>query len=192
MKAKEFLIQIIGGLSLFRGYEFNATLKSHQINNQDIYRLYYIEYIRAGESYGRRGFNLHIHDYKFNPFRFPEGMNREDGFKVLSYLTDYIEKNTNAATCSCANIKTLDDALNIERLGFTRVYIDAEKNKDKVIDLFTVGGRILLFKYSELYSRYIEWYKENVPFEEVSDIYNKIGIEFSDIDCKSRKRTLQK
>ena len=56
------------------------------------------------------------------------------------------------------------------------VYYDNE-----VIDLFTVAGRVELFKRSKHYSKYFEWYVENVTFDEVKDIYHKCNIEFSDL-----------
>lgn len=108
----------------------------------------------------------------------PNGMTREEGFKVLSYLTDYIEKRADTESCSLKSVRTLDSVLDLERFGFTRV---EEINEEKIINLFTVSGRLLLFKRSELYPKYFEWYVENVTLKEVENIYTKYNMEFRDI-----------
>lgn len=105
-------------------------------------------------------------------------MTREDGFKILSYLTNFIEKRDDTEPCSLKSVRMLDSVLDLERFGFTRVKEDNEKN---ILDLFTVRGRLLLFKKSELYSKYFEWYVENVTLEEVKKIYAKYNMEFRDV-----------
>lgn len=79
-------------LPVSRDYEFDTELEDHQLGNQSIYRLYYINYHRIGEYQGRTDNNVGEINWPFQPFMFPEGMSRKDGFKVLSYLTDFIEK----------------------------------------------------------------------------------------------------
>lgn len=108
----------------------------------------------------------------------PKGMTREEGFKVLSYLTDFIEKREDTEPCSYKSVSTLDGVLNLERFGFTRV---EEKDESKILNLFTVAGRLLLFKRSNLYPKYFEWYTENITKEEVESIYAKYNMEFRDI-----------
>ena len=112
------------------------------------------------------------------PFMLPKGMTREEGFKVLSYLTDFIEKREDTEPCSYKSVSTLDGVLNLERFGFTRV---EEKDESKILNLFTVAGRLLLFKRSNLYPKYFEWYTENITKEEVESIYAKYNMEFRDI-----------
>lgn len=112
------------------------------------------------------------------PFMLPKGMTREEGFKVLSYLTDFIEKREDTESCSLKSVTTLDGVLDLERFGFTRV---CEDDENKILNLFTVSGRILLFKRSKLYEKYFEWYVENVTLEEVTNIYAKYNMEFKDI-----------
>ena len=73
-----------------RDYEFDAELENHPLGNQNIYRLHYINYHRIGNKYSSD--NIGIVNWSFKPFMFPNGIDREDGFKVLSYLTDFIEK----------------------------------------------------------------------------------------------------
>lgn len=173
---KEKLLQL--NIPISRDFEFDAELEDHPIGNQNIYRLYYINYHRIGEYHGHRKNNIGIINWRFNPFILPKEMTREEGFKVLSYLTDFIEKREDTESCSFKSVSTLDGVLNLERFGFTRV---EEKDESKILNLFTVDGRLLLFKRSNLYSKYFEWYVENVTKEEVESIYAKRNMEFRDI-----------
>ena len=66
----------------------------------------------------------------------------------------------------------------MERFGFRRV---DEKDEEKILNLFTVTGRLLLFQKSKLYPKYFEWYTEGVSKHEVKKIYEKLGLEFKDI-----------
>lgn len=183
MNIKEKLIELKEKLSqlnlpISRDFEFDAELEDHPIGNQNIYRLYYIHYLRIGEHYGHRENNIGIINWPFLPFMLPKGMTREEGFKVLSYLTDFIEKREDTEPCSYKSVSTLDGVLNLERFGFTRV---EEKDESKILNLFTVAGRLLLFKRSNLYPKYFEWYTENITKEEVESIYAKYNMEFRDI-----------
>ena len=166
-------------LLLNRDYEFEADLEDHQIGKQDIYRLYYIEFHRFAGQYGGPDENVGVVNCPFKPFMFPEGMSREDGFKVLSYLTDFIEKQQNLNPCSYDSVYALNSVLDLERLGFRR--INAHIDDCDVIDLFTVSGRVLLFKKSSHYEKYFEWYTEGVTFAEIQAIYAKCGIDFYDL-----------
>lgn len=166
-------------LPINRDYEFNATLEEHPIGNQKIYRLYYVNYYRIGENNSRCNYNnVGAINLPCKPFMLPKGMTRKEGFKVLSYLTDFIEKREDIEPCSLKSVKTLDGVLDLERFGFTRV---EEEDENKILNLFTVDGILLLFKRSKLYSKYFEWYVENVTLEEVSNIYSKYNMYFKDI-----------
>ena len=159
--------------------EFDVLLEDHPVANQDIYRLYYVDYHRIGEDYrGQDNNNIGMINWPCRPFMFPKEMSREEGFKVLSYLTDFIEKRDDINPCSLKSVKMLDNVLDLERFGFTRVNKDDE---NKILNLFTVSGRLLLFKKSKLYPKYFEWYVENVTLEEVTNIYAKYNMEFKDI-----------
>ena len=165
-----------------RDYEFDAELENHPLGNQNIYRLYFINYHRIGENYGiPTQNNIGIINWPFKPFTLPDGMNREDAFKVLSYLTDFIEKESNLEPCSFKIVEALDKVIDLERLGFKRLDTNFDDYSLDVINLFTISGRILLFKKSQHYDRYFEWYSEGVTFDEVKNIYNKCGIDFYDL-----------
>ena len=165
-----------------RDYEFSAELEDHPIGDQNIYRLYYINYHRIGERYGLGPDNIGMINIPFKPFMLPENMSREDAFKVLSYLTDYIEKTYDIEEGSYKSVSALNKLIDIDSLGFRRVDIDLDDKSDDVINLFTVSGRLLLFKNSEFYNKYFEWYSEGITLDEVRDIYSKCGVEFTNIE----------
>lgn len=165
-----------------RDYEFEATLEDHPIGDQNIYRLYYVNFHRIGESWRYpEPNNIGVVNWPCKPFMLPNGMTREEGFKVLSYLTDFIEKRKDIEPCSLKSVRTLDGVLDLERFGFTRINIQLPAESVDVINLFTVSGRLLLFKKSKLYPKYFEWYTEDITLEEVENIYNKYNMEFQDI-----------
>ena len=165
-----------------KDFEFDAKFEDHPLGSQNVYRLHYVNYHRFGEGYGIRDNNVGFHDCPFKPFLLPQGMNRENTFKVLSYLTDYIESNFDIQPCSYKSVTSLDSIINMERFGFTRLSIS---NDDAdIIDLFKVTGRLLLFKQIKYYSKYFEWYTENVTFEAVKKIYDECNIPFYDLVIK--------
>lgn len=175
-KLRESLVNL--GVVGSRDYEFNGVFEDHPIGNQDTYRLYYVDYHRINEYNGCDKNNIGMIDYPLKPFKFPEGMSREDGFKVLSYLTDDIEKQPDVGPYSLKAVRTLDKVLDLERFGFTRV---EESDEEKILNLFTVTGRLLLFQKSKLYPKYFEWYTEGVSRREVERIYANLGLEFKDV-----------
>ena len=162
-----------------RDFEFKADIEDHPIGEQEIYRLYYVNYHRIQEYEGRNDNHIGVINWCGNPFKLPEGMTRKEGFKVLSYLTDFIEKRPDIEKCSWKSVQTLNGVLDLERFGFVRV---EETDINKIVDLFTVDGRLLLFKkMSEHYPRYFNWYVKNVSYWEVVSIYKRCGLEFHDI-----------
>lgn len=165
-----------------RNYEFEAELEDHPLGNQNIYRLRYVNYHRIGENWGMRPDNLGVIESIYDPFVLPLGMEREDAFKILSYLIDFIEEKYELRQCSEKGVYLLNSMLFFEELGFRKLSIKLPRNSDDVADLFTVSGRLLLFQNSDEYSRYFEWYTEGVTFEDVCDIYDKIGVDFSSLE----------
>lgn len=187
MSLKDKLQKLKNAWLLNRDYEFDAELENHPLGNQNIYRLYFIDYHRIGEGWGMEcppsiGVdNIGVFNWPFKPFMLPEGMSREDAFKVLSYLTDFIEKEESLETCSFRSVKALDKVIDLERLGFKRIDINLNDDSHEVIDLFTIKGRVLLFKQSKQYQKYFEWYTNGITLNQVKKIYNKCGIEFYDL-----------
>lgn len=192
-KLLEIKEDILTKFSTNKDFEFDAIFENHPIGNQNIYRLYYVDYHRIGQGYGMKNNNIGIINWSFEPFMFPNGMTREEGFKVLSYFTDVIEKREDIDVGSFKSVKTLDENIDLGRIGFTRV---KENDEDKILNLFTVSGRVLLFKKSDLYQKYFEWYSENVTKDEVKEIYAKYNMDFKDVlfseDKKVYTKTLKK
>ena len=154
--------------------DFNAEFEEHEIGNQKYYRLHYINYHNISNG-GERG----IIDWSYKPFELPKDMTREEGFKVLSYLTDFIEKRDGVDEASWKSVGILDSVIDIERFGFNRTMITP--SEEEIIDLFSVGGRIKRFKNSKYYNKYFNWYTPNITKEEVERIYQNCGCTFSDI-----------
>ncbi len=174
-------IKDIFSKKIHRDDEFDADFVDHPIGNQNLYRLHYYEsYKRGNEG------NYGLVDMYYKPFMLPLEMSREDGFKVLSYLTDYIEEKGNMKECSLKSVQTLDQVLDLERLGFTRV---EEYQEEDVIDLFTVTGRVKRFMNTPYYEKYFEWYIPGVKREEVVDIYNNLNMAFMDLVPVKEEKT---
>lgn len=162
-------------------FKKEPILESHPIGSQDIYRLHYVGIYNA--KYTVDGAVSYFDSY-MDPFKLPAKMSREDAFKVLSYLTDKIEKKSDAEEASYESVQLLDMAISIKRFGFEKVDIKLDANDDRVIDLFTISGRVEKFKSSFYYSKYFEWYTENISLREVKQIYEKYGMEFEDLIVK--------
>lgn len=157
---------------IYREDEFEADFVDHPIGKQNLYRLHYYESYNRGEN------RYSVVDMHYKPFMLPVKMSREDGFKVLSYLTDYIEEKGNMKECSWKSVQTLDKVLDLERLGFTRV---EDYQEEDVIDLFTISGRVKRFMNTSYYQKYFEWYTPGVKKKEIVNIYNKLNMEFTDL-----------
>ena len=84
MNFKEKLEELKVKITNFnRNYEFEAELEDHEIGNQNVYRLHYIDYHRIGEHYGKTSNKVGVIDWPFEPFMFPQNMRREERFKVF-------------------------------------------------------------------------------------------------------------
>ena len=83
---------------------------------------------------------------------------------------DYIER----ANSGCKWLEFYPENSNV---AMTVAY----NHENKILNLFTVTGRLLLFQKSKLYPKYFEWYTEGVSKHEVKKIYEKLGLEFKDI-----------
>ena len=148
-----------------------------KLENGAVYRLHYINYHRIGEGYGGTGYGCI--DWPLSPFCLPKKMSYQDAFKVLSYLTVFIEETLGLEECSFQGMRQLDTVLDIPRFGFGRP-INKVDEKD-IIDLYTVTGRMEAFNKSKHSKKYFEWFTEGVTREEVEAIYEKCGMEFKDL-----------
>ena len=112
---------------------------------------------------------------QFLPFLFPNGMSMNDGFKVLSYLIDYMYEYYGIEVGSYKSISVLDKLINLECLGFRRCNL--EENVD-VLNLCVTNQRIPLFRFSDVNFKITDWYSYGVSELEVIKIYEKCGLSF--------------
>ena len=185
MSLKEKINKFFDSLGINVEDDFNATFEDHMPGNQKYYRLHYINYHNINRDPNRRG----LIDWPYKPFELPDGMSREDGFKVLSYLTDFIEKRDDVYEASWKSVGTLDGVISLERFGFKR--IDFLPKEEDIIDLFTIDGRVRRFKDSKYYDMYFNWYISNVSKNEVEEIYSKCGLVFKDIVWLDKHKNIE-
>lgn len=130
-----------------------------------------------------------------SPFILPEGMTIEDANKVISYLSEKVEKENNIEPCTEKSVVMVSDIL--EQYGFQKVdniesghfhsvdkydpfrkigsFLPVCQKVAGVVDLFTVSGDLKLFHHSSFDSRYFDWFTPRVSKQEVDEIYNNIG-----------------
>ncbi len=123
----------------------------------------------------------------------PKDMSFKNIISVISYLSDKVEKENNYNPGSRESVNEVDRIL--DNFGFKReksevlaghyhMVSDYNKRKigiipqaqhiDKVIDLFTIGGDFKLFKKTELYKSYFDWYIKNVTKQDFDKIYQNL------------------
>lgn len=135
-----------------------------------------------------------------SPFKLPEGMTMQEAYKVISYISEFVEKTYNKEPASSDSVALTSYTLGsygFEKIeGFPKGYTHSTEDyvgRGKVIeettipatrDLYTVGGDFGQFKKSNLYSKYFNWFVENVSLEEVQAIYDRIGLQLPNQQTK--------
>ena len=161
-------------------------------------RLYYVameKFTRYGTGESKIGQTFGIS----SPFRIPRGMSIEDACKIVSYLSEKVEKENNlepASEKSVAMVSNLLSSYGFDKVEskaighfhivsdfvpFHRVRTDsfAEGKKiDGVVDLFSVGGDFKVFNRSDLRERYFDWFTPKVSKEDVTDMYKNYRIDY--------------
>ena len=160
------------------------NLKDTNSNNQNVYRLVYIEYFNSGSG------DILRHT-SFDYFLFPEGISEKDGYAILSYLTDEIERVLDIDKGGYTSVKNLNDIFDLERFGFKKIKYHGDYNKIKNIYTIQTFG-ILRSIFYKRPNDLIEWYKKGVTKEEVENIYNKMGIEFKDVVWHNEEKLTKK
>lgn len=144
--------------------------QNYDIEKETFYRLYYINYHPIGKGH------IGTTSCPFEPFSLPQGMEKEDAFKVLSYLTDFIEQKPGIEKASLRSLEILDSIIDLEDLGFKRrKYLPINT---PVVNLYTVTGIVDQFEHKFHYSTQVNWYTPNITKEEVKEIYGKKGLVF--------------
>lgn len=191
-------------MNFFKNKETGLDKSQISIERESVYniktpaiRLYYVAFekftrygtdeIKIGQTYGAS-----------SPFRLPHNMSMENACKVVSYLSDKVEKENHLEPACEQSVIMVSNIL--EEYGFSKVegeekghyhivseYIPfhtirasfpATEEIKGVVDLFSVGGDFKIFKKTDLYDRYFEWYTEGITEKEVVDIYKSIGQEY--------------
>lgn len=126
-------------------------------------------------------------------FFLPDGISFENAFKIISYLSEKVEKDNDIEPASQHSVAMVSHLL--ESYGFKKdentkpgynhstreakpikkIAINCPNSEkiDECIDLITVGGDFSLFKKTNLFDRYFNWFSENVNAEEINRLYNK-------------------
>ena len=146
-------------------------------DNKKIYRLHYLY------------FNSYIfgemHDYTCTAFMIPENFSEKDAFKVISYFFDHTQYETGEYRCCCETTEKLITT------GFKQID-DVQNNEYDIVDLFSVisTDNGTLFKKSEYYKDYFEWYSFGVTKEEIEEIYSKNNMDLMSNPKKILKKNL--
>lgn len=140
------------------------------------------------------------------PFRLPEGMTLKDACRIVSYLTDKVEKENEFEIGDTKGTKLVSELLadygfkalrgkkyncmysnqKYKILGKIKTICEKEPN---TVDLFTVRGDMKVFDKTELKSRYFPWYAKGVTKEEVKAICNELGITITSRENNDRERS---
>lgn len=126
-------------------------------------------------------------------FKLPKGMTIKQACKVVSYLSEKVEKENDLNPASKESVGMVSHIL--EDYGFEKnlnipheyqhfiagsAFIKkpdiGKKGIEGVVELFTYGGSSSCFKRSDLYPRYFEWFTPNVSEKEVNNIYTSLNI----------------
>ena len=125
------------------------------------------------------------------PFYLPAGINLEDSCKIISYLSEKVERELNLEPASIKSVMAVSGIL--EDYGFEKIehykpnryhstsvytaYMPIRINSTGykpipgVTDLITYGGHEKQFKKSTHGENYFDWFTENVSKDEIFDIY---------------------
>ena len=166
----------------------------NEIDSESVIRLHYVSI----EKFNRYSDNATMYgktEDLYGPVRLPNGMSKEDAYKVISYLSEKIEKENNLEPASEKSVKMVDEILG--NYGFERVdgirrsghfhsvsdHVPMECDKvDGVTDLFTVGGHLSLFhKTKTNKERYFDWFIADIKEQDVKEIYSKLGLNIDNL-----------
>ena len=137
--------------------------------------------------------------YSF-PFYLPTGINLEDSCKIISYLSEKVEKELNLEPASQKSVMAVSGIL--EDYGFEKIdhykpnrYHSTSfytptmsinstgyKHIPGIVDLITYGGQEKHFEKSTHGENYFDWFTENVSKNEIFDIYEKAIDRVSNFD----------
>ena len=126
-------------------------------------------------------------------FELPRSMSYEEANKVVSYLSEKLEKEKKLEPACMKSVGAVASIL--EDYGFKKVSNNASythktlsrfPSKDNlsineiygVKYLWTVGGDFRLFKRTDYMDRYYEWFREGISQDEIIEIYENCRLTF--------------
>lgn len=168
------------------------ALKQLRYENKSMIRLLYI-YLQPYHQYGTNELKCSYSYASSSVFELPDGMTMEQACKVVSYLSELVEREQNLEPASYESVGAVSHILKDygfvkdEYIGKNLIHITANewfvKNPklkvgklNGVVDLITFNGNSACFKRSDLYDRYFNWFTENVSKNEVDEIYQNLNI----------------
>lgn len=141
-----------------------------------------------------------------SPLLIPQGINIEEACKIASYLSEKVERENNLEP-ACEQSVALTSQI-LQEYGFMKLkgynhghyhvkgkfprrktgtaLLSSEKING-VVDLITIDGDPIIFKQSEIYNRYFDWFTANVSETEIKYIYEKAGINLDEMLQKTRE-----
>ena len=125
-------------------------------------------------------------------FDLPENMTMKQACKVISYLSEKVEKEKEIEPASEESVMAVSNILEdykfkkLQETKPTRIHLVKKyrrfskisvpcQAREGAVDLITFSGDEKCFKNSEMYSRYFDWFTENVTSEEIDEIYSNIN-----------------
>lgn len=155
--------------------------------NSDKIRLVHIK-IESNDS------ELIINYNASTPFLVPDGMKMPEAYKTISYVSENIEKTQDFENTSLENVTATCNQL--KKYGFKRlnrikhghiISVTSPNNEPakineidlySTIDLFVIEGDFEKFKESNLYDKYVNWFRRGIKKEEIKKLYNIIKLPF--------------
>ncbi len=162
------------------------------VNNRRAIRLIFA-YVQPYKNYYENKMKCGSLFISSSAFKLPDYMTMKEACKIVSYLSEKVEKENNIEPASKESVGAVSKIL--ENYGFVKTnlvepeyyhstskFSDSLKitfNKpaiDGVVDLITIGGSTLCFKRTDLYPRYFNWFTKNVKEDEIKAIYKAVQL----------------
>lgn len=182
-------------------FRLNKALKRTENAHKGMLRLVYVEFVPYIDRY-HDTLRCGAFYVTSSAFELPKNMTMEQACKVVSYLSELVEKENNLDPASNQSVRAVSHVL--EDYGFVRdeniapVYVHFTANKNYirkptmqktgiqgVADLITYGGDSGCFKRSDIYPRYFNWFVPGVKKSEIDTIYKDLDVKPSNKNIKS-------
>lgn len=182
-------------------FRLNRALKRTKNAHKGMLRLVYVEFVPYIDRY-HDTLRCGAFYVTSSAFELPKNMTMEQACKVVSYLSEFVEKKNNLEPASNQSVREVSHVL--EDYGFVRdeniapvyVHFTADKNYIRkpamqetgiqgVADLITYGGDSGCFKRSDIYPRYFNWFVPGVKKSEIDTIYKNLDVKPSNKNIKS-------